>query len=220
MKHRALVTGASRGIGKAIAENLRRSNVEVLTPTRAELDLSETESVKKFLKTAPSVDILINNAGENIINPLPSIRLEDWERMLTINLTSSFLLIQGLSKGMQDRKYGRIINISSVYSMISRVGRAAYTASKAGLNGLTTTAAIELGGDGILVNAVCPGFVETDLTRKNNTQEQLTVLSGQTALKRLAAPEEIAELVGFLASDRNTFLTGQCIVADGGFSLM
>lgn len=217
---KVLITGGARGIGFAIAEDLKAQGAEVFCPTRKELDLSDLASVKAFLTSPPDVDTLINNAGENIINPLDRILLEDWMRMMNVNLNSCFLLTQGLAEGMKRKHFGRIVNVSSVYGIVSRSGRAAYTASKAGLIGLTRTSAIELGAYGVLVNAVCPGFVETDLTRKNNTPEQLKALCSQTALGRLAEPTELAKAVRFLASEENTFMTGQAIVIDGGFSCM
>jgi 3-oxoacyl-[acyl-carrier protein] reductase len=119
---------------------------------------------------------------------------------------------------MVQNKWGRIVNISSIYSIISRKGRAAYSASKAGLNGFTRTAALEYAGEGILVNSVCPGFVDTDLTRQNNTREQLAELTNHVPLRKLGSPDEIANFVYFLGSEQNQFITGQTIPIDGGFT--
>ncbi len=220
MKRTALVTGGSRGIGQAVVRRFKAEGVRVIAPARQELDLVSTESVKSYLrrKGRPEIDILVNNAAENIVHPIPRIPLEEWERILTVNLTSAFLLIQGLAPKMAKRKWGRIVNVSSCYSFVSREGRAAYSASKGGLNSLTRTAALEFGPRNVLVNAVCPGFVLTDLTRKNNSPARMAQLARQTALNRLAKPEEIAQAVSFLCSDRNTYVTGQAIVVDGGFS--
>ncbi len=136
---------------------------------------------------------------------------------MNVNLTAPFLLTQAVAPGMKARGWGRIVNISSCYSLVSRVGRMAYTASKSGLNGLTQSAAVELAPHNILVNAICPGFVETDMTRQNNNPAQIAALLAQVPMGRLAQPEEIATLVAFLVSERNTYLTGQCIPIDGGF---
>ena len=215
---KALITGGNRGIGKAIADRLRAEGHEVITPTREELDLASPHSVQAYLQRATwQPDILINNAGLNKINPLPKLLLEDWQAIMNINLTAPFLLIQGVADAMKSRGWGRIVNISSYYSLVSRVGRMAYTASKSGLNGLTQSAAVELAPHNVLVNALCPGFVETDMTRQNNNPAQIDALLAQVPLGRLAQPEEIAEFVAFLVSERNTYLTGQCIPIDGGF---
>ena len=216
----ALVTGASRGIGLAIANALRSRGDTVLAPGRAELDLGSNNSVASWLAhPRPPVDILVNNAGENPIGPLDSVTLETWQRALSVNLTAPFLLLQHLSREMRTRKWGRVINISSCYSLATRTGRAPYGAAKAGLNSLTRSAALEFAPDGVLVNSICPGFVETDLTRRNNTPEQIRALAAQVPLGRLAQPDEVARLVCFLASAENTYMTGQTVVIDGGFLL-
>ena len=218
---RVLVTGGSRGIGKAIAAAFAAEGHEVITPARNQLDLASTASVQKWLQgpDAKSIDVLINNAGENKVAPLEKVSLADFERTLTVNLTSSFLLTQALGPAMAARGWGRIVNLSSIYSNLARPGRAPYSSSKSGLNGLMRTAAVEWGPQGVLVNAVCPGFVETEMTRQNNDAATLQRLADGTALKRLAKPEEIAQLVLFLGGERNTYLTGQMITADGGFSI-
>lgn len=221
MKRRVLITGAARGIGKSIAEQFSNAGFELVTPTRQELDLASTDSVQAYLRKNASleIDVLVNNAGENKINSLQDMPLEDWQRILTVNLTSVFLLTQGFAPGMMKRRWGRIVNVSTIYSHLARPGRAAYSASKSGLNGLTRTAALEYGEQGVLVNAVCPGFVETELTRKNNSEEKIRELASQTALKRMAQPDEIARFTYFLGSELNTYITGQTLTIDGGFSI-
>lgn len=219
IKHSILVTGGSRGIGKAIARRYRDAGHDVLTPSRDELNLASIESISKYEETGNyKVDILINNAGENIINSIADISLDNWWRTLTVNLTAPFLLFQKTSPYMVRKKWGRVVNISSIYSLISREGRAAYSASKAGLNGFTRTSALEYAKHGILVNSVCPGFVDTDLTRQNNSLEQIQELVNQVPLKKLALPEDIADFVYFLGSEQNRFITGQVIPIDGGFT--
>ena len=212
------VTGASRGIGQAIARAFSDSGHEVWAPSRSELDLASVESVQGFVArhSDRAVDILVNNAGENKTNPIGKLTITDWKRVLDVNLTSAFLLLQAFSQGMISRKWGRIVNMSSCYSFLSREERAAYSASKAGLNGLTRTAAIEFSQHGVLVNAVCPGFIQTDLTRQNNSPEQIQHLAAQTACKRLGTPQEVAHFVRFLCSEENSYITGQTLVIDGG----
>lgn len=214
----ALITGASRGIGAAIASELGRQGWALLTPSREECDLASAESVEAYLTaTSPEVDALINNAGENPIVALPQITLKTWRRAQQVNLTSPLQLIQHCAAAMRKRGGGRIVNVSSCYSLVTRTGRATYSATKAALNSLTRSAALEYASDHILVNSVCPGFVETDLTRRNNTPAQIGELASQVPLGRLASPDEIATLVAFLVSDCNTYITGQTIAVDGGF---
>lgn len=221
MPLRVLVTGGARGLGAAIAAAFVADGHAVRTPTRAELDLADPASIRAWLATpaAAGIDVLVNNAGINDIAPLSELTLEHFERTLRVNLTAAMLLIQGLGGAMAKRGFGRIVNVSSVYAQRARPGRAPYSASKAALEALTRTAALELGPGGVLVNAVCPGFVETALTRQNNDPATIAALVARTALGRLAQPGEIAQLVLFLGSRRNSYLTGQAIVADGGFSI-
>jgi len=214
----AFITGGSRGIGKAIVNRFRAAGFQVIAPSRKELDLASLDSIESYLsRKGLEADILINNAGENLIFTLDKLSLADWQRMQMINLTAPLLLIKHFAPIMTRKRWGRIVNISSIYSLISRPGRGAYASSKAGMNGLTRTAALEYAESGVLVNAVCPGFVETDLTRQNNTPAHIEVLRQQVPLKRLGSPEDIASVVFYLGSDQNTFITGQTIVADGGF---
>src|SRR5258708_10083095 len=181
---RALVSGASRGIGQAIAERFETAGVRVRTPSREESEFASSRSVRGFLKREREleVDILVNNAGENKINLIEAIDLADWERIMATNLTAAFLLMQHFGPRMAARGWGRIVNISSCYGFLSRPGRGAYGASKAALNAITRTAALELGLRNVLVNAIAPGFVETEMTRRNTSPEQIAHLAGQTAL--------------------------------------
>jgi len=216
----ALVTGASRGIGRSIAEVLTSTGITVLTPARSELDLSCPSSVREWLSTAPeNIDILVNNAGVNPIGLLEDVNVDAWEHSLAVNLTAPMLLIQHCSRAMRRGRWGRIVNVSSCYSIATRPGRGPYGAAKAGLNSLTRSAALEFARDGILVNAVCPGFVETDLTRSNNTPSQIDALAAQVPIGRLAQGVEVARLISFLVSEQNTYMTGQTIILDGGFLL-
>jgi len=213
-----LVTGASRGIGAAIAAAFRAGGDAVLAPPRAELDLEDLEAARAWCDGLDrDVDVLVNNAGINPVAPLADLPLADWRRTLDVDLGAPFVLTQALGPRMAARGWGRIVNVGSAYSLVSRAGRGAYTAAKHGLAGLTKTAALELAPGGVLVNAVCPGFVGTDLTYQNNDEATIARLVSQVPLGRLAEPAEVAELVTWLASERNGYVTGQVVAVDGGF---
>jgi len=218
--HLALVTGGSRGIGSVISERLRNSGYEVLIPSRGELDLANIESIKKYISQNRNqpISVLINNAGINFPAPIDQIALEQWQSTLQVNLTAPFMLIQGLTNHMKEQRFGRIVNLSSIFSLVTRENRAAYSAAKSGLNGLTRTTAVEFGPFNILVNSVCPGYIDTELTRQNNSPEQLKTIVGSIPLGRMADAAEIAELVDFLVSEKNSYITGHTLVADGGFT--
>jgi NAD(P)-dependent dehydrogenase (short-subunit alcohol dehydrogenase family) len=217
----ALVTGASRGIGAAIAEKLASDGCEVITPTRAELDLESDQSIDDYLSTLERpIDILVNDAGINIISSFNKVHIQDLTDTVQVNLIAPFRLIQFLAPQMIAQQFGRIVNISSVWSMVSKIGRVSYTMSKSALNGMTRSLAVEFAPFNVMINAVAPGYVMTDLTRQNNTEEDLEKIRQFIPLKRLAEPQEIAQVVAFLCAEQNTYLTGQVIVVDGGYSCL
>jgi 3-oxoacyl-[acyl-carrier protein] reductase len=215
----ALVTGGSRGIGKAIAARLRSEKIEVLTPTRDGLDLSSNDSIHAYLAgLSQSIDILVNNAGINVLGGADEFQDHDLEQTLQINLTAPMKIARALIPEMKKKRFGRIVNISSIWSLISKSRRVTYTTTKAALNGFTRSLAIELAPYNILVNAIAPGYVNTELTRQNNTPDDIAAIEKMIPMKRLAEPEEIAELVCFLTSQRNSYMTGQVITIDGGYT--
>lgn len=215
----ALITGASRGIGAAIAENLLSAGYQVLTPSRLELDLASDKSIDSYLSGLKDpIDILINNAGINHIAAFENIDRQDLVDTLQVNLLAPFHLSQFVAAHMKTQQYGRIVNISSILGTISRPGRTSYTMSKTGLNGMTQSLALELAPYNILVNAIAPGYVMTDLTYKNNSSADIEKINQSIPMQRLAEPAEIATVVAFLCSEQNTYLTGQTIVVDGGYT--
>lgn len=219
MKKTALITGASQGIGKAVADLFKEKKIQLIIPDIEEMDLSSVESVDKYLSTIKQpIDMLVNNAGINQIETITDISDANIRNTLEINMIAPIRLIREIIPHMIKNKYGRIVNISSVWSIVSKPGRTIYSISKSGLNALTRSIAVELGPYNILVNAVAPGFVDTELTRKNNTEEQLNILKEKIPLGRLADVEEIAEIVWFLCSDNNRYMTGQVLYVDGGFT--
>jgi 3-oxoacyl-[acyl-carrier protein] reductase len=138
-------------------------------------------------------------------------------RMMQVNLLAPLELIRGLAPAMARRGYGRILNISSIWSMVTKPRRVTYSMTKSGINGLTRTLAVELAAKNVLVNALAPGYVNTELTRQNNSSQEIEAIRKTIPVGRLAEPAEIAEVAGFLVSEKNTYITGQVIMVDGGF---
>jgi len=167
---------------------------------------------------AGSVDVLVNNAGINFLKAIPDLDAATWDQMQQVNLAAPLRLIQWVAPFMRERKWGRILNISSVFSLVTKEKRCAYSMTKAALNALTRSAAVEFGPDGILVNSLCPGYVETEMTSKNNSPAELEMIKGTIPLRRLALPDDLARVAGFLCSEENNYITGQAVVADGGFT--
>ena len=228
----AVITGATRGIGYAIAERLLIDGATVIglgssptgtAPAAADYiacDLSDTialETISTDIATKMP-DILINNAGINIVEPFAEISTEAFKRIQHINLLAPMILTRALIPGMRKKSWGRIVNISSIWGNISKAGRASYSASKFGIDGMTAGLAAEVAGDGILANCVSPGFIETDLTRETLGVDGMRAQAKLVPAGRLGQPKEIAALVAWLAGPENTYISGQNIVIDGGFS--
>lgn len=236
----ALITGGTRGIGKSIGEifltagarilvtGTKKEEIEALNKTEQTskvtylyLDFSVEESVSDFIyKTLPQyhVDILINNAGINKIDLNINTTDKDYDILNDVNLKGPYILTREVSKQMKTKGYGRIVSIASIWSVVSRSGRSLYSLTKYGIIGLTKTLSIELAENNILVNSVSPGFTKTELTESTNSIEERDILNSQIPMKRMAEPNEIANLVAFLSSNLNTYITGQNIVIDGGYT--
>ena len=232
----ALVTGSTRGIGRAIADTLAACGAKVAVAgrdkTRADeiaagiagargfaCDVSVPADVQKLVddveKGLGAPDILVNNAGITKDNLMVRIKDDDWDSVLDANLRSAFLTIRAVSRGMMKRRWGRIVNISSVVGLTGNKGQTNYAASKAGLIGLTKSVAKELASRNILCNAIAPGFIETDMTGAM-PDEARTALMGQIPLARLGTPADIAWSTAFLCSEYASYITGQVLVVDGG----
>jgi len=235
----AFVTGASRGIGRACALELARSGARVVVAARqrekleevaaeiralgaeafvVEIDLASPASIAQAFAAAKEfgpVHILVNNAGITRDTLALRMKLEDWEAVIQTNLTGAFLCIQQVLQGMMRERWGRIINISSVVAEAGNAGQSNYVASKAGLIGLTKSLAQEMASRNITVNAVAPGFIETDMTAVLG-EDLKTGLLGRIPLKRLGKPDDIAAAVAFLAGDGASYITGHVLDVNGG----
>ena len=237
-----VVTGGTRGIGAATVEAFLESGARVYaTGTDLQvlnelnesaksktkpveylyLDFTLPDSVSEclgILSKLDRIDVLVNNAGVNKINPIDEIAEEDWDWINAVNLRGPFLITKMFAKKMKEQKSGRIVNISSIFGVVSKEKRTAYSTTKWGLIGLTKAIALDLAPDNILVNVVSPGFVDTELTRRVLGEEGIDELVGKIPQLRLANCKEIAKTVLFLASEHNTYITGQNIIVDGGFT--
>ncbi len=233
----AVVTGSTRGIGKEVAKALAASGARVAIVGRdlanaqsvaAEIghdamgfacDVSDTGAVTKLIadveKEFGGIDILVNNAGLTRDNLVMRLKDEDWDAVMNANLRGAFAAIRAASRGMMKKRSGRIINMASVVGLNGNKGQANYAASKAGLIALTKSVAKELGSRNILVNAIAPGFISTEMTDAM-TPEAKSALIGLIPLERLGKTDDIASAVVFLASDHASYITGQVIVVDGG----
>ena len=240
---KALVTGGGRGIGKEIALTLAKAGADVsicdidldtATDSAKDIaalgvksfaykaDVSNEADIKKlfsdFISDLGQIDILVNNAGITRDGLLVRMKASDWDMVLNINLKSAFLCSREVARPMMKARGGKIINIASVVGIMGNAGQANYSASKAGLIGLTKTMARELASRSINVNAVAPGFIKTAMTDKMQESEKET-LSSRIPMRKLGAPKDIANAVTFLASDMAEYVTGQVLVVDGGIAM-
>jgi NAD(P)-dependent dehydrogenase (short-subunit alcohol dehydrogenase family) len=216
-----LVTGSTRGIGKQIADDFESLGGNVMRFGTDDVDFLNFDSTNSFinsLSNLDTIDICVNNAGINRINYLEDISIEDYDEILRVNLYAPFLVSQAVSKVMKKNKYGRIINVSSIWGTKTKEQRTSYTTSKAGLIGMTKTMSVELAKYNILVNSVSPGFTSTELTKSILSEGDIKQLSEQVPLGRFASVDEISKVVLFLCSDLNTYINGQDIKIDGGFT--
>jgi 3-oxoacyl-[acyl-carrier protein] reductase len=236
----ALVTGASRGIGEAIARRLAGEGATVVAAARSAdalekvvssiaaaggkafvlaLDLADPASIESGVRAALAahgqIDVLVNNAGVTEDNLILRMSRDAWDRVLATNLTGVFLLTQAVVKSMVRKRYGRIVNVTSIVGLMGNAGQANYAASKAGLVGLTKSVARELASRNVTCNAVAPGFITTAMTEKM-TDEARAALTGQIPLDRLGSADDVAAAVAYLASDEAAYVTGHVLNVSGG----
>jgi 3-oxoacyl-[acyl-carrier protein] reductase len=228
----ALITGASRGIGLACAQALASAGARVILAARdaakleaasaaipgstwVTLDIASQESIKEAFAKAGPVDILVNNAAVTKDGLALRLKKDDWDMVLSTNLTGAFLAIQQVMQGMMKERWGRIINISSIVGETGNPGQANYVASKAGLIGLTKSLAQEIASRNITVNAIAPGFIDTDMTAVLSEQLKQNMLA-HIPLKRFGRPEDVAAAVKFLASEEAGYITGAVLNVNGG----
>lgn len=230
---KVFITGASRGIGAQVASRFRdegafvigtrtscHSKCETTCDEWFEVDFSDEGQI--FIcadwLSSQNIDVLVNNAGINVNANFKDIDLETFKKIQQVNVLAPFLLSQAVIDSMSRQAWGRIVNISSIWGKISKEGRAAYSASKFALDGLTVAIAAEYSCQGIMANCIAPGFIDTSLTRRMLTSDQIEKLTAQVPVGRLGDVDEIASLVLWLSSPQNTFVTGQNIAIDGGFT--
>ncbi len=233
----ALVTGSTRGIGRAIADQLSELGAKVIyTGTKRFSDVaagekndywqmeagdpSSVEEIQTRILDLPELDILVNNAGINGADSVEGLVDEEWNSIIEVNLTTPMKLIRAATKVMKNsRKGGRILNVSSLFGVLGRPNRHSYVASKSALPGVTRWVALELAREGILVNAIAPGFILTDMTKTMLSVERRKSLEEIVPIGRLGREEEIAQFATFLVSDLNSYLVGQTISVDGGMTV-
>lgn len=214
------ITGGSKGIGAAIAIQFKNKGYKVIMPSRQEMNLLSPESIAEyFKKNNLVVDCLVNNAGINPLAEIQKIKDSDLIDTIHVNLIAPLLITRALVGGMKKKGGGRIINIGSIWGIVSKEKRCVYSMTKNGIHGLTNTLAVELGKHNILVNTVCPGYTNTELTKQNVPMREARKIFKDIPLGRFAEPKEIATLVYFLGSEENTYITGQKLIIDGGFTV-
>lgn len=215
------LTGGTGEIGSAIASRFREAGYHVLAPSRAEMDLEQEQTIQHWLDSLGSqrIDVFVHCAGFNTPKTIADIERRDIEKTLQINAMSFYTLCHGLIRKAHLQPGGAILGISSIYGFLVRKGRFSYSASKHCLNGMVKTLAIELGPKNIRANILAPGFVDTRMTRQNNSETVIEGFRQKIPLGRLAEPADIAEVAWFLCSPDNRYLTGQEIVVDGGYSI-
>jgi len=213
------LTGGSGGIGSAIKEIFEENGHIVIAPSSSELNLEKKEFIDKYFENNHiECEIFIHSAGFNNPALIDDISFENIEKTAQINCNSFIQIMNYLLPYMKEKHYGKVVAISSLYGSFGRSGRLAYVYSKHALQGVIKTYACEYGKDNILFNSLSPGFVDTKMTRKNNSEDAIKKITSMIPVGRMAFPKEIAEIVYYLSSENNSYITGQNITVDGGFT--
>ena len=234
-----LVTGSTRGIGRAVAVKLGAFGANVIvTGTSAnppsdfssvfgekadyvQGDFTSIDGIDRFIQELnrfPEIHACVNNAGINRLNPVEAVLDEDYRDLFTVNVDAPFRICRYLAPKMKSQHYGRIVNVASIWSVITKPKRSVYTMTKNAIVGMTETFAVELAPFGICVNSISPGFTLTELTKSTLTEQDYKDLSKQVPASRFAEPDEIANVIVFLSSSANSYMTAQNIIVDGGFT--
>lgn len=217
---RALVLGGTGDIGSAIVARLLQSGMEVVGVGRNDFDLTSPKEIEKYFENnGNKFDILIHSGGFNVPKVFENLTEDEIRQSFDSNVYGFLAIARRLLPHWKKTKYGRILVISSLYGFLARKGRLPYVMSKHALNGVVKTLAIELAPDGVLVNALSPGYISTKLTFRNNSQDVIDKLVSSIPVARLGTPEDIAEVANFLCSAENRYINGQDIIVDGGYSV-
>jgi len=213
-----LIPGASRGLGADIKSKFEAQGYQTLCPTRDEMDLMDSDQINRYFDSLDiKIDVLVNNAAINIKATLDEVDDDKLTSMVKVNLMAPLNLIKRVMRDMAEQGSGKVVNIGSIWGVRSLEHRTLYSMTKFGIDGMTRALAREFGPKNVLLNTVAPGFMATEMTNKNLSQEEQEQIIEGIPLRRLADPKEVAEVVYFLCSPSNTYITGQTIVADGGF---